>query len=1608
MAEANIQRLVRRALALCLTFALTAGLALPAFAENGDTSAPAPIQQSYEIEGVTYYNTNSTNFDNPVYYLTDLLNAKMPEFGNRSMADMWLEIGFGMLCADRSSTPDKYFEYVDKSLTSSQRNYEIPYPDDSGNHLEFRVESTDAVYAANFKQALNKLFPGAVYDRIDALKPYTSEADGTADRDVVAARLGVLDANPPEVDCDLVVYAYFTDFSAVVLTPDANGKDNYVPVTISDTGSITDKSFASDVKNLTSAQVTATQSLSTAWSNTVTSQVNGSESYTFGTSLTVGTEVGFEGVFKAKVEGTISQSDAFSKGWSQGESVSKSDTVSESVSVTLPPYTNVVLNQGHTDTVIETRYNCPIGIRYKVILCACEEGASRSEAFKASFEPDARADLYTRAIKNAAADIEEDKGALHKGIHWLKVLPVHDTQKLVELAATHAPIAPVGATFLQKLNTAYTEVKSIAPLEPLRVIKIQPPNVSFIDTEELSYQNLNYLRAEMKVGDSSYTNYLQLEGLNVYDSPYYGFSPRQGHWIVVHPDGSEWTGSDAPVVLTKDAASGYTRYTAVRTGTCFLKYIIDEDVYTTVTDADKYTKNADLLATAALEITVSGQKSYTNPQGIVTVSGSYVGAVGNEPENLERDGGLRVMLTDMSGVELDLPWFWQKQELDSRGIRVNDRNEFSFTKPGDYHVRAVCDELGAVSDWITIHAHNYSYTADAATLNAVCSEGDSSGAFTILPPAKTAYNDGLSPEATVTGSVPGVNTIAVTYSHNGTVLSGAPTDAGEYTASITLGGVAAEQSYTIRGNYVTKAPTARDLTYNAENQQLVLPGSAESVMYYALGGEAAAPADADFSAAIPEAVNAGTYHVWFRAVDPLGVYPPSAPIGPVSVTVKKASGKVPPAPKAAAVDAASITLETVDGCEYGIEHRLSLSEGNILRYFAWQDSPVFTNLAEDHSFTFAQRYKESDNYEPSGASEHLSISTLRAGEDPQILSDPGAKESLSCTGKAQTLIMDGGKVHNGFMQFALGESDDTAPGDESFSAAWPTGTHVGSYYVWYRGVGPAGTAPTAAKCLTVKIVQGTPQILLGKTDLPYTGRAQSLVPDAQVHPAGSFTVYYSLGDTENELLAPPMATDPGVYEVYYRIESNSPDFVSVPYGEPLTVRILRDLSGMAVHIEGWTFGDEPKAPSVSGNVYDLPVSYSYIEMGASRDTAVTEPPTEAGEYTVIATLYDDQGNGYFTLSADFSVAKKLPIPGEDFELLPLSPAYNGAYQPLLSLSAGDSGLKLWYSFDKRNTLAGVPKKRDAGSYEIWYKVTGGKNYLDRNEWLGPVTASILPASIAGTDLKLDGTLGLRFYVLADSKALDGAYMEFALHGKSERIPAAEAEQSESYLVFTCPVRSIEMAEPVSASFHCGGTTAEAACSIKQYLENLRSNGFTENALLEAIENYGHYVQPYMARLHGLSFGEGGDYAAMPAASSITPLPALTDYQLGYGPEGYDEELVKSMHYNLTLDSATTLNVRLSFKSAPGTVTAAVDGVECPVTDKGNLTYQIEIPNIAANNLGYAWQVQFMADGRTVYDANMSALSYVNTVLTAGQGYEDENLALTALYDFCAAARAYNP
>ena len=101
------------------------------------------------------------------------------------------------------------------------------------------------------------------------------------------------------------------------------------------------------------------------------------------------------------------------------------------------------------------------------------------------------------------------------------------------------------------------------------------------------------------------------------------------------------------------------------------------------------------------------------------------------------------------------------------------------------------------------HAHHYSYNADGATLNAVCDAEDCllknrTASLTLVAPTGTLMADGGTKAATISGSIPQVGTPAITYTKNGTAISASQVkDAGDYVASITLGGAVASVEFTI-------------------------------------------------------------------------------------------------------------------------------------------------------------------------------------------------------------------------------------------------------------------------------------------------------------------------------------------------------------------------------------------------------------------------------------------------------------------------------------------------------------------------------------------------------------------------------------------------------------------------------------------------------------------------------------------------------------------------------------------------------------------------------------------------------------------------------------------
>lgn len=142
---------------------------------------------------------------------------------------------------------------------------------------------------------------------------------------------------------------------------------------------------------------------------------------------------------------------------------------------------------------------------------------------------------------------------------------------------------------------------------------------------------------------------------------------------------------------------------------------------------------------------------------------------------------------------------------------ADDPTKFTFTMPG---------ANVTVAAEFAMHEHHFAYAADGATLTAACDSkigkcdlADPAATLTIVAPEHATYGDGKAANATLEGldafnatTGAGVSEAAIAYT--GTTRGGAtyasnkaPTEAGDYTASITAGedesAVTASAAYTI-------------------------------------------------------------------------------------------------------------------------------------------------------------------------------------------------------------------------------------------------------------------------------------------------------------------------------------------------------------------------------------------------------------------------------------------------------------------------------------------------------------------------------------------------------------------------------------------------------------------------------------------------------------------------------------------------------------------------------------------------------------------------------------------------------------------------------------------
>ena len=685
---------------------------------------PAAIEDTYELDGVTYFNAKSDNFAvDKVKFYRDLLGTPSSnllsergyfnedwdqgDYGwvyyDQSESSLWLQLGASLLtdlAPDALYNQSRPLKLLYNAAVMGSDSY------DQGNGITYQATRYDPEGKYSPKEAEQWVFQKT----FGSNKDFGYFTDDTLNQPTLAAAVNVQENYNGQVSSSYTIAAYFTNFRVFALIPSDEGS-NYVTELISDTVN-SQSTTASTVKNLTASTITGSQSITNSITTSVSNSVNGSESHSTSKSEKIGASYKFTESFSVSGEVSWTESEAFSTGWGTSDSISKSKNASYSVSVPLAPYTQAMITQSDTTSVYVTRYNCPIALLYDVTVVAYETGQARNGIMHIKYtQPAVDKDAvwtFADPMSGARADLDsrvkscENWSSMdEQQVRWYYILNNSPEQyelrtipEAIEALRNHVPMASTGAAYTQTLNVVSSEVTGLMPTHPLYRVKIAEPSVN-IHSDEVSYRLFDYFTAKMKVGDYSYANYMSLVGFNRNDVPFYGFSKDNGYWVITDKEGNELDPEESPVLLEKDKVSTNWRYTAVKPGTCYMVYRIDEDVYYIANNPDKPIKNEDLVKTAALEIIVT-EKDFT---GTIEVTGSYSGFVDDKPKALDEEGKLYASVCDEEGVEIDADVTWQKKE--KNGITL-DGNMVSFTKPGTYHVRAKAN--GRKSDWVAVTA----------------------------------------------------------------------------------------------------------------------------------------------------------------------------------------------------------------------------------------------------------------------------------------------------------------------------------------------------------------------------------------------------------------------------------------------------------------------------------------------------------------------------------------------------------------------------------------------------------------------------------------------------------------------------------------------------------------------------------------------------------------------------------------------------------------------------------------------------------------------------------------------------------------------------------------
>ena len=279
---------------LLASFLALAFAAAPALA----AATPPAIDDTYTIDGVTYYNVNSANFDSDKKFYEDVFKAKHSSIGDRSLAELWMLAAVGV---GRGLFPIADMKGMSSTLDSAK----------------------EAVLKGQYgAEGVGEPLKEGYYQYSYTAPQWNNE--GYVETTLNVNRIGSF---------PLIIRVRFSDFGVGILLPGNTG--HYVS-TVIETDTPKGEQASTTLKNDSGNTTTMSQTLSNAVTESLASTINHSFSYGFKEGVKMGFQTEANAVavaFKLSAEMSFELNQTISDGWSNSKTNTKNRTVNNSISV---------------------------------------------------------------------------------------------------------------------------------------------------------------------------------------------------------------------------------------------------------------------------------------------------------------------------------------------------------------------------------------------------------------------------------------------------------------------------------------------------------------------------------------------------------------------------------------------------------------------------------------------------------------------------------------------------------------------------------------------------------------------------------------------------------------------------------------------------------------------------------------------------------------------------------------------------------------------------------------------------------------------------------------------------------------------------------------------------------------------------------------------------------------------------------------------------------------------------------------------------------------------------------------------------------------------------